>query len=127
MATWTTDKTGLLPALGGVVIAASVIAAGSLTLAQGPSRDEGRRHRFSHNGVLEDEAPAAGRRRAAGANRGGTTEAPTGFDNRTNGFSPQGPPFDSIDEDNVVPLRSFNDNRFIFEEAEMVADGLRPT
>ena len=40
---------------------------------------------------------------------------------------PQGPPFDSIDEDNVVPLRSFNDNRFIFEEVETVADGLGPT
>ena len=58
---------------------------------------------------------------------GGPTEAPTGFDNRTNGFDPQGPPFDSIDEDSVVPLRSFNDNRFIFEEAETIADGLGPT
>jgi CxxC motif-containing protein (DUF1111 family) len=55
------------------------------------------------------------------------TEAPTGFDNRTNGFNQQGPPFDSIDEDNVVPLRSFNDNRFIFEEVETNADGLGPT
>ncbi len=55
------------------------------------------------------------------------TEAPTGFDNRTNGFNQQGPPFDSIDEDNVVPLRSFNDNRFIFEELETNADGLGPT
>jgi CxxC motif-containing protein (DUF1111 family) len=55
------------------------------------------------------------------------TEAPTGFDNRTNGFNQQGPPFDSIDEDNVVPLRSFNDNRFIFEELEGNADGLGPT
>src|SRR5262245_41727184 len=52
------------------------------------------------------------------------TEALTGFDNVTNGFSPQGPPFESIDDDNVVPLRSFNDNRFIFEEVEGVADGL---
>ena len=57
----------------------------------------------------------------------GPSEAPTGFDNRTNGFSPQGPPFDTIDEDNVEPLRSFNDNRFIFEEAETIADGLGPT
>ncbi len=55
------------------------------------------------------------------------TEAPTGFDDKTNGFSPQGPPFDSIDEDNVVPLRSFNDNRFIFEEVEGIVDGLGPT
>jgi CxxC motif-containing protein (DUF1111 family) len=55
------------------------------------------------------------------------TEAPTGFDNLTNGFSQQGPPFDSLDEDNVVPNRSFNDNRFIFEEVELIADGVGPT
>ena len=54
------------------------------------------------------------------------SEAPTGFDNQTNGFIPQGPPFDSLHEDNVVPLRSFNDNRFIFEEVESVDDGLGP-
>ena len=57
----------------------------------------------------------------------GVTEAPTGFDNLTNGFSPQGPPFDTIDEENVVALRSFNDNRFIFEEVEGIPDGLGPT
>ncbi len=54
-------------------------------------------------------------------------EAPAAFDNRTNGFDTQGPAFDLIDEDNVVPLRSFNDNRFIFEEVETVDDGLGPT
>jgi CxxC motif-containing protein (DUF1111 family) len=54
-------------------------------------------------------------------------EASAAFDNRTNGFDPQGPAFDSIDEETVVPLRSFNDNRFIFEEVEGVADGLGPT
>jgi CxxC motif-containing protein (DUF1111 family) len=54
------------------------------------------------------------------------TEAPTGFDNQTNGFIPQGPPFESLNEDNVVPLRSFNDNRFIFEEFETTEDGLGP-
>jgi CxxC motif-containing protein (DUF1111 family) len=55
------------------------------------------------------------------------TEAPTGFDNKTNGFNPQGPAFDTINEDNVVALRSFNDNRFIFEEVETAVDGLGPT
>ena len=55
------------------------------------------------------------------------TEAPTGFDNLTNGFSEQGPAFETLNEDNVVALRSFNDNRFIFEEVETVADGLGPT
>jgi CxxC motif-containing protein (DUF1111 family) len=55
------------------------------------------------------------------------TEALTGFDNQTNGFDPQGPDFKSLDERSVVALRSFNDNRFIFEEVETVADGLGPT
>ncbi|HVP30803.1 MAG TPA: di-heme oxidoredictase family protein [Myxococcota bacterium] len=55
------------------------------------------------------------------------TEAPTGFANETNGFTPQGPAFDTIDEANVVPLRSFNDDRFVFEEVETAADGLGPT
>jgi CxxC motif-containing protein (DUF1111 family) len=54
-------------------------------------------------------------------------EAPAAFDNRTNGFDVQGPAFDTLDEDNVVALRSFNDNRFVFEEVEHVADGLGPT
>src|SRR5262245_6899345 len=54
-------------------------------------------------------------------------EAPAAFDNNTNGFDPQGPDFATLEEDAVVPLRSFNDNRFIFEEVEKVADGLGPT
>jgi hypothetical protein len=62
-----------------------------------------------------------------GGSSGTFREAPTGFDNRTNGFDPQGPAFDTIEEDTVVPLRSFNDNRFIFEEVEGIADGLGPT
>jgi CxxC motif-containing protein (DUF1111 family) len=69
--------------------------------------------------VVIDEGPAAG-----GAN---PRQAPTGFDNKTNGMDPQGPDFDSLEEDDVVPLRSFNDNRFIYEEAETAADGLGPT
>jgi CxxC motif-containing protein (DUF1111 family) len=55
------------------------------------------------------------------------TEAPTGFDNQTNGYLAQGPGFDTLNEDTVVAGRSFNDNRFIFEETEVIADGLGPT
>jgi len=62
-----------------------------------------------------------------GPSGGNFREAPAAFDNRTNGFDSQGPAFDSIDEDSVVALRSFNDNRFIFEEVEKIADGLGPT
>jgi CxxC motif-containing protein (DUF1111 family) len=55
------------------------------------------------------------------------TEAPTGFDNLTNGYLDQGPAFEDLNKDNVVALRSFNDNRFIFEEFETIGDGLGPT
>jgi CxxC motif-containing protein (DUF1111 family) len=81
-----------------------------------------RRDRFRHNGVIEDED-----RSAFGERRGDATEAPAGFDNLTNGFLDQGDDFETLNEDNVVALRSFNDNRFIFEEVEKIQDGLGPT
>jgi CxxC motif-containing protein (DUF1111 family) len=85
-----------------------------------------RRDRFRIRGQTDTEQPAAldSRGRPLPAPR--ATEAPTGFDNLTNGFLPQGPPFETIDDDTVVPLRSFNDNRFIFEEIEVLEDGLGP-
>ena len=58
-------------------------------------------------------------------NRSGTP-AKAGFDNLTNGFAPQGPPFNTIDESNVIPDRSFNDGRFVFEEVETTGRGPRP-
>ncbi len=82
-----------------------------------------RNDRFRHDGVIENEDPADfDEKRVADA-----TEAPTGFDNLTNGFTEQGPSFETINENTVVPLASFNDNRFIFEEVETVKDGLGPT
>lgn len=91
-----------------------------------------RRERFRHDGDVVDEdtaTPDQGRRskRRKRERRPEASEAPTGFDNETNGYTEQGPPFDSLDEDSVQPLRSFNDNRFIFEEVETIADGLGPT
>jgi CxxC motif-containing protein (DUF1111 family) len=85
-----------------------------------------RADRFRNNGRMHSEAidRAADSRNYKGDR---LTEAPTGFDNLTNGFDVQGPPYDTLNEDNVVPLRSFNDNRFIFEEFETVDDGLGPT
>jgi hypothetical protein len=87
-------------------------------------------HRFvPAAGVLDPETAVS--RAAAGAITSADTvtyrEAPAAFDNRTNGFDPQGAPFETITGETVVPLRSFNDNRFIFEEVEFVADGLGPT
>ena len=56
----------------------------------------------------------------------GASEAPTGYDNLTNGFLPQGPPFDELDAASAVAGRSFNDNRVIFEAVEGITDGLGP-
>lgn len=81
-----------------------------------------RQEQFQHRGTIQSEdTPTTGSSRPRDA-----TEAPSGYDNLTNGFLEQGPPFDEIDEDNVLPLRSFNDDRFIFEEVETIADGLGP-
>jgi CxxC motif-containing protein (DUF1111 family) len=93
--------------------------------AQMHKADEMRKLRFTSRGSSMPEGPPA-----SFGNKPptpGAQEAPAGFDNETNGFDPQGMPFDQINEDNVVALRSFNDNRFIFEEVETNADGLGPT
>jgi len=76
--------------------------------------------RFRHNGSIRSE-------NGSDRNRARFTEAPAGFDNLTNGFDVQGPDYETLDDDTVVPLASFNDNRFIFEEREGPADGLGPT
>src|SRR5436190_8935644 len=93
-------------------------------------------HRFTPSTLLIDpekstsEAATTAGAQAASSEPpsfGFFTEAPAAFDNRTNGFDPQGPDFATLEEDAVVPLRSFNDNRFIFEEVEKIEDGLGPT
>jgi hypothetical protein len=94
---------------------------GTVAIAARQTPDERRRQRFTHNGVIDTEAPPASFRLPP------PTEAPAGFDNLTNGMDPQGPPFEALEEESVVPLRSFNDNRFIFEEVETIGDGLGPT
>jgi len=111
----------------GLLIAMVVQTSAQHSLSQ---RGAKRQERLSHRGGLEDEGPSDVRFRGSDeASRRGdpsATEAPTGFDNKTNGFDEQGPDYDSLDEETVVPLRSFNDNRFIFEEVETIEDGLGP-
>jgi CxxC motif-containing protein (DUF1111 family) len=86
--------------------------------------DEARRSRFTAavTPALDDEG---GLPTLSDASK--LTEALAGFDNLTNGFDKQGPAFNTIEEDNVHPLASFNDNRFVFEEVETIGDGLGPT
>jgi hypothetical protein len=67
------------------------------------SREDRRRERFTHSGAVADEGAADPRFLRADARVAGAKEAPTGFDNKTNGFDVQGPPFESLDEDTVVP------------------------
>lgn len=54
-------------------------------------------------------------------------EAKTGFDNLTNGYIQQGPDFNLLSKENVVRERSFNDDRFLFEDVTTVELGLGPT
>jgi len=119
----------------GLTTLALTIGIAALTQAQ-MAVPNAESHRFIRAaGALDPETSTSS---ATAATSGATTanepispgffrEAPTGFDNRTNGFDPQGPAFDTLEESTVVALRSFNDNRFVFEEVEKVADGLGPT
>src|SRR5690242_8936594 len=109
--------TGLLST---IALAALVCAAIDLPIGQAQNT---RINRFRHSGNMDNEAFP--RRFVPGEER--VREAATGFDNVTNGFSPQGPAYETLDEETAVANRSFNDNRFIFEEFETVADGLGPT
>ena len=93
-----------------------------LVSGQASTRDQRRRTRFTP-ATTQVDAEVSSSIAAAAA----PAQAPAGFYNVTNGFDPQGPAFNILDEDNAVALRSFNDNRFIFEEVEDVADGLGPT
>ena len=107
-----------VPVLVVLAYATAVNSQGTATDARSRFDNMTRRERLTHDGAPESElrgAPPARR----------LTEAPTGFDNLTNGYTVQGPPFESISE--PIPLQSFNDNRFIFEEVEHVGDGLGPT
>jgi len=114
-----------------------IVAIAALAASPSAVSQDKRMQRFRHSGSVfaEDAATSTAdadtQSNARGVTQSSTqdiyTEAPAGFDNRTNGFSPQGPAFDTIDEDTVVALRSFNDNRFIFEETEHKSDGLGPT
>ena len=101
-----------------VSLTAALATTAASTFAAG-----GNGQRFHHNGRVHTESS----QETAQAIRDRFTEAPTGFDNRTNGFTRRGRRSTRSNEDNVVALRSFNDNRFIFEEVETIADGLGPT
>ncbi|HEY6643509.1 hypothetical protein [Povalibacter sp.] len=105
---------------GRVGLLISLALATAIVPAFNTAQAEHQSDRFQRRGPMSSERDDA-------SARGVATEAPTGFHNRTNGFNVQGPAFDTITEETVVPLRSFNDNRFIFEEVETVADGLGPT
>jgi CxxC motif-containing protein (DUF1111 family) len=100
----------------------AVTASPLLVLGLDSTADNRATDRFQHSGVMPVEQSTN-----AVTQADFFSEAPTGFDNRTNGFLQQGPAYDSLDDETVVPNRSFNDNRFIFEEVEVIADGLGPT
>ncbi len=106
--------------------AAALLSVGALTLSvesrSGRGFQQTRGERFHYHGVIETED-----RPDTSDWRNGATEASTGFDNQTNGFTVQGPAFETLNANNVAPLHSFNDNRFLFETVETIEDGLGPT
>ena len=83
----------------------------------GPAPAEGPAGLFYIEGITTPSDPV---RPAAGS------QAKAGYDNLTNGYAIQGPDFDTINEDNFNPLRSYNDGRFVFERRETTAMGLGP-
>src|SRR5438270_4131239 len=104
-----------------MAVLAAALAGGLTQLVHSQTSDEGQNTssaKFKHSGSTEQEGPP---------DRRPATEAPTGFDNVTNGYLNQGPAFNTLNSNNVVAGRSFNDNRFVFEEVETVTDGLGPT
>jgi CxxC motif-containing protein (DUF1111 family) len=112
-----------------VFLAFGALLPTNLTLAASPESQalpnndhRTREERFTQNGVLGNEGPSSYPNSPSDA-----TEAPAGFDNLSNGFLPQGAAFDTLNGTNIVSGRSFNDNRFFFEEIETIADGLGPT
>jgi CxxC motif-containing protein (DUF1111 family) len=104
-----------------MLLAAAAAASVSLAI-EVPAQN--RADRFRIRGAPAPEDPSAADAQAPPARR--FSEAPTGFDSLTNGYLVQGPDFDTLEEDTVVPFRSFNDDRFVFEEVERRADGLGP-
>src|SRR5689334_22164406 len=92
----------------------------SAALVAGLVDAQTRGDRFRVRGTTDNEEPTPTEAARLPVRR--FTEAPTGFDSLTNGYLPQGPAFDTLDEDTVKALRSFNDNRFLFEETEKNSD-----
>jgi CxxC motif-containing protein (DUF1111 family) len=106
----------------GIGLSSALVLLGTTVAFQ--ANAQAQRERFRISGQIQDETPAADARTPRPAPR--LTEALAGFDNLTNGFLPQGPDYATLDERGVVPLRSFNDDRFLFEEVEAMDDGLGP-
>jgi CxxC motif-containing protein (DUF1111 family) len=102
------------------VYTTTVNSQGTGVEARSPFDNKTRRERLTPSGAIANEVQVGAPTPAK------PTEAPTGFDNLTNGYLDQGPPFDTISEGNAGS-RTFNDFRFIFEEVEKIADGLGPT
>jgi CxxC motif-containing protein (DUF1111 family) len=108
--------------LAALLATAGIVVDLADTQAAGPTDRRSRAERFRARGSALVEETQSG-----AAAHATLSEAAAAFDNETNGFDPQGPDYETLNEDNVVLLRSFNDNRFVFEEVEDAADGLGPT
>ena len=104
------------------------------TEAQSQStQDAQRRERFTYKGAPEDEGPADSRLAKAGADAAAAgpaaREAPTGFDKLTNGFDPQGPRYEDLNEDNVITAALVQRQPLLFSKRSSMSPTVsaRPT
>jgi CxxC motif-containing protein (DUF1111 family) len=107
-------------------LAASVVLGALIAPHHADAGDHRDRFRVGWSAPTEEPGTLdrrGGRRAPATQN---FTEAPSGYDNLTNGYLEQGPDYETLTEDTVVARRSYNDNRFIFEEVVTIDDGLGP-
>src|SRR5262249_40104069 len=95
---------GSMKSLRLTILFLSMAVLASVIMARQLPRNE----KFNHNGNIAKEAPSSWTGFDDRKKSGDATEAPTGFDNLTNGFDEQGMAYDKIDSGNVMPLRSFN-------------------
>lgn len=86
----------------------TTVSSQQTTATDARSRFDGktRRERFTYHGAIDSERPLTNTLLSK------PTEAPTGFDNLTNGY---------------LSPAAFDANRLVFEEQEQIADGLGPT
>src|SRR5712672_4031208 len=113
-------KPGAFLSIGFATLATAAVLTTSLLGEAQSSDKKTSENRFIPRSAARPEGPVQffsfARETAVNGDNPSSREAVAGYDDLTNGYFEQGPDFDTINEDNVEPLRSYNDGRFVFEE-----------